>query len=185
MPPELLVPGPRWARLWTEAVAVCGVLSFVAAFWWDAVIVAVFALVLLGLAVPRVVGLPGALQGATGTVLLLGAWAATLDWYVRVPGLDLAVHALANGLLAVAAVLVMARVGLLGPALPPVGTIVLVTGVGALLGVVWETGEWFGHTLINDQIGVGYDDTIGDLAAGTVGSAVGGAALVSRVGPWR
>lgn len=182
MPTELLVSGPRWARLWTDAVAVCGVLSFIAAFWWDAVIVAVFALVLLGLTVPRVAGLPGALQGVTGTVLLLGAWAATLDWYARVPGLDLAVHALANGCLAVAAVLVMTRVGLLGPSVPPVGTIVIVTGVGALLAVVWEAGEWFGHTVLNDQIGVGYDDTIGDLVAGTLGSALAGCVLASRAG---
>lgn len=177
MPPELVVPGPRWARAWTDAVAAVGVLSLLAAFWWDAVVVALFALVLLGLTVPRVARLPGAFQGFSGTCLLFGAWAATLDWYVRVPGLDMVVHALANGVLAVTLVLVMTRSGLLGPSVSRAGTVVVVTGVGALLGVVWEVGEWFGHTMINDQIQVGYDDTVGDLVAGTTGSAAAGAVL--------
>ncbi len=35
--------GPRWARALTDANALAGVISFVAAFWWDGVIVAVFA----------------------------------------------------------------------------------------------------------------------------------------------
>lgn len=172
------MPGPRWARAATEAVAVAGVLSFVLAFWWGAVVVAVFALVLLGLAVPRVARLPGALQAASGASLVLGAWAATLDWYVAVPWLDVAVHALANGLLAGVAVLAMVRAGLLPADLPPASVVLLTTAAGALLAVLWEAGEWTGHTWMDDAIGVGYDDTVGDLVSGTVGSALTGAALV-------
>lgn len=171
------MPGPRWARTATDLVAGVAVGSFIAAFWWDGVVVAVFALVLLGVTVPRVAGLPGVVQAATGATLILGAWAATLEWYARVPGLDLLIHAVANGLLALVAVLVMVRYQALAPLSSRLGAIIVTAGVGALLGVIWEAGEWFGHTYLNDAIGVGYDDTVGDLAAGTVGSALAGATL--------
>ena len=171
------MPGPRWARVATDVTAGVGVVSFVAAFWWDGVVVALFALVLLGLTVPRVAGLPGALQAATGATLILGAWAATLDWYAQLPSLDLVFHALANGLLALVAVMVMMRLRVLGPMPMRLGSIIVTAGVGALLGVIWEAGEWFGHAYLDDAIGVGYDDTVGDLVAGTSGSALAGAAL--------
>ncbi len=44
-------------------------------------------------------------------------------------------------------------------------------------GVVWEIGEWFGHTFIDTSIVVEYTDTIGDLAAGGLGSLVAGGLL--------
>lgn len=178
MPPELHVPGPRWARVAVDALAVAGLASFVAAFWRDGVTVALFALVLLGLTVPRVAQLPGALQVVSGATLIAAAWAAVLDWFVIVPGLDVVVHALANGLLAVTAVIVLRRTRLLPAGLPRAGTVVVTTAVGALLAVVWEAGEWFGHTLLDNAIQVGYDDTVGDLVSGTVGSFLAGAALV-------
>ena len=171
------MPGPRWARVATDLVAVVAGVSFIAAFWWDGVVVAVFALVLLGVTVPRVAALPGVVQAATGATLILGAWAATLDWYATVPGLDLLIHAVANGLLALVAVLVMLRYQTLAPLSSRLGAIIVTAGVGALLGVIWEAGEWFGHTYLNDAIGVGYGDTVGDLAAGTLGSALAGATL--------
>lgn len=173
------MPGPRWSRVVTDVVAVAGLLSFVAAFWRDGVTVALFALVLLGLTVPRVARLPGPLQAATGATTLAGAWAAVLDWYVVLAHLDLVVHALANGLLAVATVLVMGRLRMVPHDLPAAGLVVLTTGVGALLGVVWEAGEWVGHTMIDEAIQVGYDDTVGDLVAGVVGSAAAGLALAA------
>lgn len=177
MPPELHVPGPAWARVATDLVGVAGLVSFVAAFWWGWVVVALFALVLLGVAVPRIARLPGALQSVSGATLILGAWAATLDWYVAVPALDLVVHALANGLLAAVLVLAMVRSRLLPHALPRVTTVLLTASVGALLAVLWEAGEWLGHTWLDDAIGVGYDDTVGDLMSGTLGSAATGLAL--------
>lgn len=177
MPPELRVPGPGWARFATDVVALAGVASFATAFWWDGVVVALFALVLLGLTVARLTQLPGALQAATGATLILSAWAATLDWFVTVPGLDIVAHVAANGLLAVVLMVVLWRTRLVPPGLPAVGVVVVTAALGALLAVLWETGEWFGHTVITDAIGVGYDDTIGDLAAGTLGSVAGGALL--------
>lgn len=171
------MPGPRWSRLTTDAAALVGMASFVVAFWWDGVVVALFALVLLGLTVPRVARLPGPLQAATGATLLLGAWAAVLDWYVLLPHLDLLVHALACGLLAVASVLALIRAGLLPTVLPVAGLVVVTAAVGALLGVVWEAGEWVGHTWVDEAIQVGYDDTLGDLVVGVLGSVAAGAVL--------
>lgn len=162
----------------TDTVAVAGVVSFVAAFWWDAVVVALFALVLLGITVPRVTQLPGALQTATGVTILVGAWAATLDWYVSIWWLDLLIHSVLNGLLAVIGVLVMRRLGLLPQPVHPAATVIIVTALGALLGVLWEVGEWVGYVFITDAIGVGYDDTIGDLAWATAGSVIAGVILV-------
>lgn len=182
MRPELLVPGPRWAVLASDAVAIGGVVSFVAAFWFDGVVVALFALCLLGLTLPRVARLPGALQAVTGVTILIGAWAATLDWYVAISWLDLVIHSVMNGLLAVVAILVMRRVGFLPSRIHPVGTVTIATGVGALLAVLWEVGEWAGYIYLSDAIGVGYVDTIGDLAWATVGSLAAGVILVLAEG---
>lgn len=175
---ELQVPGPVWARRATDAVALLGLASQVAALWFGAVIVALFALVLFGLTLQRVAGLPGALQAPTGLVLVVGAWAATLDWYVAVGWLDLAVHAAGNGLLAVVVVLLMVRAGMLagpsGSQAQQAGVVVVTLGVGVVLALLWELGEWAGHTFLDDSIQVGYEDTLGDLAAGAVGSLAAG-----------
>lgn len=178
MRPELAVSGPAWARTATDSVAVAGAASFVAAFWFDVVVVALFALVLLGITVPRVARLPAALQAATGVTILFGAWAATLDWYVAIWWLDIVIHAVLNGLLAVVGVLVMRRTGLLPSGTPRVGTVIVATGLGSLLAVLWELGEWAGYRYLTDAIGVGYDDTIGDLAWAVVGSMGAGLVLV-------
>ena len=177
MPPELDVHGPRWARVTTHASAVAGLLSLVAAFWWGATIVALFALVLLGLTVARVGSLPGVLQAVTGPTILFAAWAATLGWYAALPLLDLPTHAVATGLLSVIILGFLRRLGVL-PTTPSLsGTVLMTLALGALLGVLWELGEWAGHTWLDDAINVGYDDTMGDLLAGTLGSACAGVAL--------
>lgn len=168
---------PRWARIGADLAALAGVLSFIAAFWWGPVEVALFALVLLGLTVPRVAQLPGVLQGVSGPTIVFAAWAATLDWYLTVPHLDLLVHACANSLLAAALVLLAVRLGALPPQLPRSGAVIVMTGAGAFLGVLWEAGEWVGHVMMDPAIQVGYEDTLGDLAAGTLGSAAAGTFL--------
>ena len=43
------------------------------------------------------------------------------------------------------------------------------TGLGAAAAVLWEVGEWAGHTFLDPRISVGYEDTIGDLVAGLAG----------------
>ena len=182
----LRVPGPAWARRATDAAILLGVASFVAAFWFDHVVVALFALVLLGLTVPRVAGLHGGVQAAAGLTFLVSAWAATLDWYEQVASLDLLAHALGNGLLAVVLVTGLVRLRMVpmpGPGLAAgAGVVVVTVAVGFAVGVLWEVGEWWGHTHLDDAIQVGYDDTIGDLAAGGFGSLLAGLVLA---GPGR
>lgn len=53
-----------------------------------------------------------------------------------------------------------------------------VTGVGALLAILWELAEWY--TFIRH--GTAYTDTLGDEALGTLGAAVAGLLLVVRNG---
>lgn len=53
---------------------------------------------------------------------------------------------------------------------------VLVTGLGALLAVGWELGEWFTFIRHGTELGGAYTDTLGDLALGSLGSLL--AALV-------
>jgi hypothetical protein len=51
--------------------------------------------------------------------------------------------------------------------------------IGITLGVLWEFYEWFVEVILHLRIGVGYDDTILDLAMDTVGSVAAGLALVA------
>lgn len=181
----LRVPGPAWSRWATHGITVVAVASLVAASFVDGVIVALFALVLLGLTVQRLAGLPGAIQAATGAAFVLGAWAAALDWYEQISWLDVVAHTVANGLLALVVVTGMVRVGWLaapGPgAAARAGLVVVTTSVGVALGVVWEIGEWFGHTYLDDTIQVGYGDTIGDLASGGLGALLAGLVLAGQL----
>ncbi|WP_255371922.1 hypothetical protein [Cellulosimicrobium sp. CUA-896] len=146
---------------------------------------ALFLLVLGGVMVPRAIGVPAALDVPYGLSLLLAAWAAQLSWYEAVPWLDLPVHAACTGLIAAVAFHVLARAGL-DPA-PATGrtrrrtaAVVATTGLGAVVAILWEVGEWAGYTYLDDGIGVGYTDTIGDLVWALAGAVVAGALVPLR-----
>jgi hypothetical protein len=155
---------------------------------------ALFALVLGGSVVPRALAAPAALDVSFTTTLLVAAWAAELDWYVAVGWLDIVVHAAATGLVAAVAHLALVRLGAAtGPderrvRRPRLGVAVVTTALGVSLATVWEFLEWFGHTWLDGRIQVGYTDTIGDLAAGSVGALLAGVLLgrgVLLAGPRR
>lgn len=152
---------------------------------WNWVAGALFFLVLGGTMLARALALPTVLDLAFCATILVAAWAAMLDWYVAVGWLDLVVHAAATGLIAAVAHLTLVRVGAVPPVdasglrRPGLGAAVLVAALGIALATLWEFGEWFGHTHVDDRIQVGYTDTIGDLAAGAVGAVVV-ALLVAR-----
>lgn len=163
--------------------AAAAVSVVVAAVRLEVVAVALFLLVLGGVMVPRALGVAAPLDVAYCGALLVAAWAAQLEWYRAVPWLDLPVHAACTGLIAAVAFVALARVhavpepGPAGSGGSPLGVVVTTTGLGALVAVLWEVGEWAGHTYLDDRIGVGYTDTVVDLAAGVAGSAVAGLAL--------
>jgi hypothetical protein len=169
----------------SDAVRALGVVSIVVAgVQFGSVEVALFALVLLGLVIPRFLRLPSGLDIANGLTLLAAGWFAVVDLYARVGWLDIAAHTVANGVLAVMGVVLLGRLwpehAELRDARARTVVVIVTVAAGALLGVLWEFGEWAGHTLVDGSINVGYDDTLGDLAAGMCGSLAGGLALARR-----
>jgi hypothetical protein len=147
---------------------------------------ALFSLVLLGLVLPRLMSSRPLLDLGYGAVLLFAAWSAVLDLYVAYDWLDVVVHAVAGGLTAALAHRLLVRWGVL-PApeaselrRPGLGLLVTTAALGTALGVLWEIGEWYGHTVIDPRIQVGYGDTMGDLAADALGSVAAGLLLLRR-----
>ncbi len=148
---------------------------------------ALFMLVLGGSVLPRAVAAPAALDLSFCATVLVAAWAAELDWYVAVAWLDVVVHAAATGLVAAVAHLALIRVGASTSPVesrlrrPRVGSAVVTTAVGVTVATVWELLEWFGHTQLDDRIQIGYADTLGDLAAGSVGALAAGVLMARGV----
>lgn len=168
----------------SDSLRAAGILSVVGASILDGWVgFALFFLVLGALFIPRALGTSLWLDVSYGVTLLVAGWAALLDWYLAVPGLDLVVHGAATGLIGAVTWQVLVRVGALPHHddvrldRPRLGTFVATAGAAVTLAVVWEFLEWGGHTWIDDRIQVGYLDTIGDLAAGAVGAVV--AALIA------
>ena len=60
--------------------------------------------------------------------------------------------------------------------------VLAVTGLGALLAIGWELGEWFTFIRHGTELDTAYEDTLGDMTLGTLGSLVAGL-LVLRLGP--
>jgi hypothetical protein len=176
----LRVIGPPWARRAADVGSAAAVLSLLAGFWYGPVAVALIALVLLGVVVARLAPLPGQLQAAAVLALVWSAWTALLGGFQQVPWLDVIAHALVTGLLAAVTAALLT-----GPPLRDSGlglgrradAVLVTTGLGALLAVVWELAEWVGHTYVDRDIFVSYPDTIADLAAGVVGSLAAGLLL--------
>ncbi|WP_460796320.1 hypothetical protein [Nocardioides pacificus] len=136
----------------------------VAAVQYGAVPAALFFLVLGGAMVPRALGAPWGLDLAYVTALLLAGWAAVLDLYRSVPGLDLAVHAVATGMIALMVHVLRLKMG------APADSWATTVSLALVLAVVWEVGEWWGHLTLDDRIQVGAADTLSDLVAGGLGA---------------
>jgi hypothetical protein len=57
---------------------------------------------------------------------------------------------------------------------------VLVTGMGAILAIGWELGEWYTFIRHGTELDTAYEDTLGDLALGTLGALCAGLLLLVR-----
>jgi hypothetical protein len=57
---------------------------------------------------------------------------------------------------------------------------VLVAGIGALLAVGWELGEWYTFIRHGTELATAYEDTLGDLALGCLGAVLAGV-VVARL----
>lgn len=180
---------PRRHRLPADLVRLAGVVSVVIAVVTRGPIDAVlFLLVLGGLILPPLFRAPVPLDAAYGVGLLVAAWSGSLGLYEQIGWLDLAIHFSATALAAAVAYLAVATTG---AAVWPhalgtdavaagerdgrtLGIVVLVAAIGFGLSVLWEIGEYFGHTYLDPEINVGYVDTVGDVTAGGLGSALAG-----------
>ena len=172
-------------RTLADVVRVAGVLSLVAVTTRGSVALALMALVLLGLTLLRLAGVPPALDLATGALLVAAAWWALLGSYERYPWLDVLVHLAATGLVAAAGHRALVRAGVVPAATDPMlpraglGAVLVTVCLGLTVATLWELGEWWGHTFVDAAIRTGYDDTVGDLATGGLGALL--AAVAERV----
>ena len=65
------------------------------------------------------------------------------------------------------------------PRLRPAWVLVtLVTGFGCILALGWELGEWFTFIRHGTELDTAYEDTLGDLTLGTLGSLTAALVLV-------
>ncbi|RWZ68210.1 hypothetical protein ELQ92_02970 [Labedella populi] len=155
----------------------------VAAIWWTATDAGVLALVVPALLLPRFIGARPLFDVVYGVALLVAAWSNVFDLYARIAWWDLAVHLTCTGVVAAMLFLLLERVEILTA--PRVGSvtaavpIVLTTLIGLAASAVWEMIEWLGKTFVSDEIFVAYDDTIADMAVGSVGAVLAGIALAS------
>jgi hypothetical protein len=64
--------------------------------------------------------------------------------------------------------------------------VAVVAGLGAVLAIAWELGEWLTFIRQGTEIETAYEDTLGDLSLGTLGGLVAGvivaAALARQTG---
>ncbi len=58
--------------------------------------------------------------------------------------------------------------------------VVLAAGLGAILAVGWELGEWYTFIRHGTEINTAYQDTLGDLTLGTLGALCAGFVLLWR-----
>ncbi|RJS47174.1 hypothetical protein [Nocardioides cavernaquae] len=70
---------------------------------------------------------------------------------------------------------------LVRPQLTPRWVLVLaITGLGAILAIGWELGEWVSFIRQGTELDTAYTDTLGDEALGTLGALMAGVALATR-----
>lgn len=167
------------AEMTADALRLLGVFSVVVALiGWPWVDVAVFALALVGLVIPRFLGVRPGLDIAFCIIVLIAAWSALLELYDAYEYLDFVVHFFLNGLTAAVLYILAVRLAVVPDPtrtrVPLAAIVALTTAFGLAAGVIWELAEWVGFTYIDETIFVGYDDTIADFAAGGLGSIVAG-----------
>lgn len=165
-----------------DLLRVIGLVSLVVvAFGWGFVAMAVFALSMLGVVLPRFLGARATLDLAVCIAVLVAAWSAVLQLYQAISWWDIVVHCTLNGLIAALAWVLCAQLGVslvdAESRYRFVLTVGLTTAFGLALGAVWEMWEWFGHNYLDESIYVSYTDTIGDIAAGGIGSLIAGCSM--------
>ena len=97
----------------------------------------------------------------------------TVDFYDRIDWWDDANHFVNWFLLCLGAGLLVAR----SLPVPRWALWLTTTGLGALLAIGWEVGEYYAFIRNGTELDTAYTDTLGDLALGTLGGALGAVAV--------
>ncbi|TFC58228.1 hypothetical protein [Cryobacterium sp. TMB1-7] len=162
-----------------RALALVGIV--VAGVGWGPLSGISLALVAGGMLLPRLLGLRPSVDIAFGVVVLVAVWSSVLGIYLTTRWWDLPVHFLTNGLCAALLYIVLVQFRVLADAdtlpRPMLSAAVVTTTLGLALGVLWEVFEWFGHTYLDPEIFVGYNDSIGDLVWGGAGALLAGCGM--------
>ena len=179
---NFLRPPRSLADVAADLLRAFGVLSVVlAAVFFDVTDAGIVAFALPGLVAPRFLGMrPWADMTLAGT-LLVAAWSNVFDLYTSIAWWDAVVHLAGTGVIAAGFYLLLGHVKIVPDPrtadFSKVAAVVLTTTTGLALGALWEMVEWFGRAFISDQIFITYDDTIGDMAMGGLGSLCAGFVL--------
>ncbi|MEO8105876.1 MAG: hypothetical protein ABI720_01035 [Actinomycetes bacterium] len=100
----------------------------------------------------------------------------TLDLYDAVVWWDDANHFVNWFLLAAGAGLILSRT----TELPPWALGWLTVGIGAILAITWELGEWYAFIRHGTELATAYEDTLFDEVLGTMGAGVAGIWMTVR-----
>lgn len=168
------------------------VLSAVAAaVFFEPTDAGIVAFALPGFVAPRFLGMKPAVDMIFVGALSVAAWSNVFDLYTSIGWWDMPVHLAVNGLLTGGIYLLLARARIVpdprSPGFRRLACVVLATTIGLAISALWEMIEWLGSKFISDAIYTAYDDTIGDMALGGLGSLLAGFVLafvpVLRSGP--
>jgi hypothetical protein len=121
-------------------------------------------------------GAPWTAFGLIMAPFLVDVTGNTLDLYDSVTWWDDANHFVNWFLLCAGIGLLLFRATLCAPWVLGV----LVAGIGALLAVVWEVGEWYTFIRHGTELATAYEDTLFDEVLGSLGAACAGALIAWR-----
>jgi hypothetical protein len=78
-------------------------------------------------------------------------------------------------------VFLLTGIGLIigGSVRPPWARVLLIAGLGSLLAIGWELGEWYTFIRHGTEIDTAYEDTLGDETLGTLGALLAGVLVQS------
>lgn len=167
------------AEIAADGIRTLALLSIViAGIGWGMLSAISFAFATVVMFVPRLLRLRPGFDIAFGIVVLASTWSSVLGIYLTTRWWDLPMHFATNGLSAALLYILLVRVEVVADHRtlphPVLSAAVVTTAIGVTLGVLWEFFEWFAHTFIDEQIFVGYVDSLGDVLWGGLGSLLAG-----------
>ncbi len=121
-------------------------------------------------------GTPWAAYALLWAPFLIDVTGNTLDLYDSVVWWDDANHFVNWFLLSAGAGLIISK----SSTLPPWALGWLTVGIGAILAITWELGEWYAFIRHGTELETAYEDTLFDEVLGTLGAGVAGIWMAVR-----